>query len=178
MLRVIRVSFLDDRTIPCVLCLCDTSWSCFSRRTLIMATTALTRWRTGGVGAVLFGALLWILLISENSLPAPVPVTLPADLAKVPSDAVFLASVRLADLWNGEFSRSVRRKYDKEMNEGASREFENKFGLPINQVERLTLVGLKVIAPAELLFFVGTVNAYDRDKVIAAGEKGKEEKYK
>ncbi len=142
-----------------------------------MATTAVTRWRNGGVAAVLFSALLWTLLTAGNSVPAPVPVTLPADLAKVPSDAVFLASIRLADLWNGDFSRSVRQKYDKEINEGASREFENKFGVPINQVERLTLVGLKVIAPAELLFFVGTVKAYDRDRVIAAGGEGKEEKY-
>ncbi len=143
-----------------------------------MATTALTRWRNGGVAAVLFGVLLWTLLTTGNSVPAPVPVTLPADLAKIPSDAAFLASVRLADLWNSDFSRSVRRKYDKEINEGASREFENRFGLPIHQVERLTLVGLKVFAPVDPLFFVGTVNAYDRDKVIAAGEKGKEEKYK
>ncbi len=143
-----------------------------------MATTALTRWRSGGVAALLLGALLGILLATGNSVPAPVPVTLPADLAKIPSDAVFLASIPLADLWNGDFSRSVRQKYDKEINEGTSREFENKFGLPINQVERLTLVGLKVIASAEPLFFVGTVAAYDRERVIAAGEKGKEEKYK
>jgi uncharacterized protein DUF1559 len=150
----------------------------FSRRTPIMATTALTRWRTGGVAVVLFGALLWTLLTAGNSVTAPVPVTLPADLTKIPSDAVFLASVRLADLWKSDFSRSIRQKYDKEINEVASREFESRFGLPINQVERLTLVGLKAIAPEELLFFVSTVKAYDRDKVIAAGEKGKEENYK
>jgi hypothetical protein len=143
-----------------------------------MAMTALTQWRNGGAAIVLFGALLWTLLTTGDCVTAPVPAGLPVDLAKIPRDAVFLASVRLADLWNSDFSRAVRQKYDKEINEGASHEFENKFGLPINQVERLTLVGLKVIAPAEPLFFVGTVQSYDRDKVIAAGAKGKEEKYK
>ena len=141
---------------------------------------AWNRWRGAGVACVLLGTLLLMLLNTENSLPADdeaKAAALPPDLAKVPSDAVFLVSGRVADLWNSDLKKSVRQKLAKEMIEG-TREFEKKFGLPLDQVERLTLAMMNVRGPEEPLLFVGMTKAYDRDKVVAAGEKGKEEKYK
>ncbi|MHB1422031.1 MAG: DUF1559 family PulG-like putative transporter [Gemmataceae bacterium] len=144
-----------------------------------MAMQALTRWHGGGVAALLLGALLLALLTTENPLPADAEAkapALPPDLAKIPSDGLLLISGRLSDLWNSDLTKPVRQKLAKEMNEAAG-EFEKKFGLPLDQVERLSMA-LTNIGSEEPLFFVGTTKAYDRDKVIAAGAKGKEEKYK
>jgi hypothetical protein len=139
-----------------------------------------TRWRGSGVAAVLLGVLFLALLTLENPLPADAEVkspALPPDLAKIPSDAIFLASMRFADLWNSDVTKPVRQKLAKEMKEGA-KEFEKKFGLTADQVERLTMVFLNIHGPGEPLFFVGTTKAYDRSKVLGAGEKAKEEKHK
>ncbi len=146
----------------------------------MFAMNPFTRWRAGVVAAALLGALLLALLSTENSLPADEqskPAALPPDLAKIPSDAIFLASLRFADLWNSEMTKPVRQKLAKEINKGAE-EFTKKFGLEPDQVERFTAVFLNIKGPAEPLLFVGTTKAYDRDKVIAAPKKSKEEKYK
>jgi hypothetical protein len=145
-----------------------------------MFTKCLKRWRGMVAATVLLGTLLAVLFTSEALLPAreeAKTTALPPDLAKVPSDAIFLASGHVAALWNSDFSKPVRQKLAKEMNEAAG-EFEKKFGLPLDQVERMTVAVLDVMGPPEPLFFVGTLKAYDRDKVIAAGEKGQEEKHK
>jgi hypothetical protein len=145
-----------------------------------MARNQWNRWRGGAVAAVLLGALLLALLNTENSLPADEKAktpALPPDLARVPSDAVLLVSGRVADLWNSDVNKSVRKKFAKEMKEAIA-QFEKKFGLPLDQVERLTVAVMNIRGPEEPLLFVGTTKAYDRDKVIAAGEEGKEEKYK
>ncbi|HEY7427396.1 MAG TPA: DUF1559 domain-containing protein [Gemmataceae bacterium] len=146
----------------------------------MMVPKCWSRWRGTAAVVVLLGALLTVLLTSETPLPADQEAktpALPSDLAKIPSDAVFLASGRIADLWNSEFTKPVRQKLAKEMNEGA-RDFEMKFGLPVDQVERMTMVVLEERGRGEPLLFVRTAKPYDRDKVIAAGEKAKEEKYK
>jgi hypothetical protein len=145
----------------------------------MMVTKCLSRWRGVVAAAVLLGALLAVLFTSETPLPAreeAKTTALPPDLAKVPSDAVFVLSGRVADLWNSEFTKFVREKLTKEKD--ALGEFEKKFGLPLDQVERMTMAVLGPIGPTEPLVFVGTTKAYDRDKVIAAGEKGMEEKHK
>ena len=83
-------------------------------------------------------------------------------MAKIPSDAILLASGRIADLWNSDVNKSVRQKLAKEMKEGA-REFEKKFGLPLDQVERMTLVIMDAPPSREdPLLFVRTTKPYDR----------------
>jgi hypothetical protein len=127
---------------------------------------------------MLLAALLLALLSTENSGPAEEAKTaaLPPDLAKIPSDAVFIASGRVADLWDNDINKSVRQKLGKEMNEAAG-EFEKRFGLPMDQVERLSLVILQIQGPPEPLFFVGTTKEYNRDNVLSAVAARKQEKY-
>jgi hypothetical protein len=144
-----------------------------------MAMKALTRWQGGGAAA-LIGALLLALLTTENPLPADAEAkesALPSDLAKIPSDAVLLASGRIAELWNSDVTKSVRQKLAKEMDRG-SREFENKYGLSLDEIERMTLV---IIDPPpgreDPLMFVRTAKPYERAKVVAA-KKAKEEQFK
>src|SRR5262249_25904905 len=124
-----------------------------------MVRKYLSRWCGTGAVAVLLGALLVVLLTSETLLPADQEAktpALPSDLAKIPGDAVFLVSGRIADLWNSDLNKPVRQKLAKEMNEGA-RDFEKKFGLPVDQVERMTMVVLDESGRGEPLLFVRTI---------------------
>src|SRR5690242_20732659 len=101
----------------------------------------LNRWRVVGMAAVLTGALLAALLTTEGALPAredAKPATLPSDLAKIPGDGLFFASVRVADLWESKLAEPARQKLAKEIGEPAEA-FEKYFGLPLPQVERLTI---------------------------------------
>ncbi len=146
-----------------------------------MAMASGNRWRRSGVAGLLLGVLLLTLLRVENSLPArdkaKVPA-LPSDLVKVPSDSAFLLSVRVADLWGSDLVQPIRRKLAKDIGE-ASGAFEKNFGLPLQQVERWTMVSVSPPAgPAEPLMFVHTTQAYDRAKVLAAHKNVQEEKYK
>src|SRR5947209_7201045 len=68
---------------------------------------------------------------------------LPPDLARVPPDAIGLYSFRLADVWNGDLAREVRRKHARDMDEMAA-EVGKHFGTPLGHVERLTLVATDV----------------------------------
>lgn len=143
-----------------------------------MARKLLTRWRGGGVACVLLAAVLLALLSAESSQPAEEAKNpdLPPDLAKVPSDAAFLISGRIADLWNSGITKSVRQKLAKEINEAAG-EFEKTFGLPLQQVERLSMVNVNMEGPPQPLFFVGTTKEYKRDNVLGAIAARQEEKY-
>jgi hypothetical protein len=145
------------------------------------ATNWSNRWRGGGVAALLLGALLLTLLTSENPLPArddAKPAALPSDLAAIPEDSTLLLSGRVADQWNSELSKAVRQKLGKDLVE-AIREFENKFGMRPEQVERFTMA---ILDPPpsreEPLLFLHTMKEYDRAKVIAAVPNAKEQKYK
>jgi hypothetical protein len=153
--------------------------SLFWRKT-IMAKKAFSGWRGGGGAAVLLGALLLAFLTTQNSLPADAEekaAALPSDLAKIPSDAFFLVSGRIAELWNSEVNKPVRQKLAKHMDEGA-KEFEKKYGLSLDEVERMTVVFMDPPhGGVEPLFFVRTTKPYERAKVIEAG-KAKEQPYK
>jgi hypothetical protein len=146
-----------------------------------MATKALARWRGIGAARLLLGALLLALSITEKPLPADdqaKPAALPADLAKIPSDGMLLASVQVAELWHGDLLASVRGK-DKEISE-AAQEFEKRFGLSFEQVERLsvTILGPLPANRHEPVMIARTLKPYDLAKVLAAYTKLKTEKYK
>jgi hypothetical protein len=132
-----------------------------------MATNWWKRWR-GSAAAVLLGVFLVTLLMVGSPLPARDDTrreALPADLAKIPSDGMFLLSVRVADLWGSAFGKPIREKLGKDFGESI-REFETFFGLSLDQVERLTLVAVEVGGPGEPLIFVRTKEVYDKDKVF------------
>ena len=78
-----------------------------------MAMMAMTRWRSGAM-AVVLSALLLALLSAVNSLPADADAKaggLPTDLARIPSDGLLVCSIRVADLWSGDFLATVRKKH-------------------------------------------------------------------
>jgi hypothetical protein len=98
----------------------------------------------------------------------------------VPTDSFFLLSVRIADLWSGELIEPVRKKVGKDLDE-ITHEFATRFGLPPEQIERLTIVIVNPpTGPTEPLLFVRTTKAYNRDKLIekVSGKKAKAYKYK
>lgn len=143
-----------------------------------MAMQALARWRGGGAAVVLLGVLLLALLTTENALPADVEgkaAALPADLAKIPSDGMLIISARVADLWGSELAKPVREKFGEE----PIKEFQERFGLAPDQVERMTML---MIAPAppreETALFIRTVKPYDPAKVVATVKNVKAKKYK
>jgi hypothetical protein len=146
-----------------------------------MKRTSWQRWHGGGAACVLFGAALLALLAAGDSRPADdkaKPEALPADLAKVPSDGLLVASARVADLPRSDFLKTVREKHKKEIEEDFEG-FAKHFGLPLEQVERLTVVLVSPPpSPEEPLLFVRTVKPYELAKVLAAGKNAKAKKYK
>ncbi|HEY7329099.1 MAG TPA: DUF1559 domain-containing protein [Gemmataceae bacterium] len=147
-----------------------------------MAMHTATRWRGGGVVAILLGGLLLALLVTEDSLPADTDAkaaALPADLAKIPSDGALIVSGRVADFWGSELLKPARAKLKQVMNEGPMKEFQEHFGLPLEQVERMTLLMLSPLPPhGEPLLFVRAVKPYDLAKVVAMVKNAKMRKYK
>ncbi|HEY7329581.1 MAG TPA: DUF1559 domain-containing protein [Gemmataceae bacterium] len=144
-----------------------------------MTMRALTRWGSGAA-AVFVCVLLLALLTMERSLPADErakAIELPADLAKIPNDGLILFSIRVAELWTGDFLKSVRGKH-KEIAD-AAHEFEKRFGIALEQVERLTVA---VIGPPpvsrEPVMIVRTLKPYELAKVLAADANLKREAYK
>jgi hypothetical protein len=113
----------------------------------------------------------------DEKADAP-PAALPADLARVPADSIGLASVRLAELLNGDLVKPVlsNKEMGKEI-ENALTEAEKNLGVPLAEVERITAVLPAIAQGAEPLVFVATTKPYDKKKVLAAlGDK--EEKHK
>jgi hypothetical protein len=146
-----------------------------------MAMQTLTRWR-GGVAAATMGAMFVALLAMARSLPADAEARaadLPADLAKVPTDALLILSGRVADSWGSEYFKPAREKYKKEIDEGAAKEYEQRFGLRLDQVERMTVC---MLSPPpgreEVVMFVHTVKPYDLAKIIAKVKNLQPKKYK
>jgi hypothetical protein len=146
----------------------------------MMALKTITRWRGAGAATVLLGALLLSLLTTDNLLPADAEAkapALPPDLAKIPNDGMLVCSIRIAELWRGDLLKSARGKY-KEISQ-AAQEFEKRFGLPLEQVERLTLA---IVGPPpasrEPVMIVRTAKPYELAKVLAADAKFKQQKYK
>lgn len=122
------------------------------------------RWLSGA--ALLALCALWSMVPAGDE-----PAALPSDLAKIPTDSTLIVSGRVADLW-GKYVQPLRGKEAAE----ASRIFETTWGVLPEQIERCTLV---ILAPPpardEPLFFLRTVKAYDRTKVLASGKKVKKE---
>ena len=147
-----------------------------------MAMQTFTRWRGSGVAAMLIGVLLLALFTMGKTLPAEAEAkadALPADLAKVPSDALLILSGRVADLWGSEYFKPAREKYKKEIDEGPSKDFQDRFGLPLEQVERISMC---MLAPPpgreQVVLFVHTVKPYDLAKVIVKINNATAKKYK
>ncbi len=145
-----------------------------------MAMKVLNRW--SGVATALFlGAFFSVVLITNDAVPADEDAkaaALPSDLAKVPSDGLLLVSGRVADLWNSEQFKSAREKFKQEIDEGAVKVFQERLGLPLEQVERMTLLLLSPTPSGEPLLFVRTVKPYDLAKVVALTKHAKVKKYK
>lgn len=129
---------------------------------------AMQSWRRGLGGAVAIALSLWLAALPAEEKQKP--AALPSDLAKIPSDGVFVVSGRIADLWGGF------KANEKDLAE-ASRMFEKGSGVPLEQAERITLAILAAPPRVEPLIFLRTLKPYDRAKVLSAGKFVKQEKY-
>src|SRR5262249_39848938 len=104
---------------------------------------------------------------------------LPDDVARVPDDAAAFVTVRLGELWNREEAKAPREQLARE-NPAALEEWRHFVGLPPGDVERLTAVFIDAasVGGPFPLFYVGTAQPVDRDKVLANVAPGaKEKKY-
>jgi prepilin-type processing-associated H-X9-DG protein len=111
---------------------------------------------------------------------APPKGDLPADLARVPSDAAAVMAVRVADLWNHDAAKGLRDKLARDHAE-ALEQWEKLVGVPPADIERLTLVFVDLVPQSEPipLAFVATAKPFDKEKVLAAVAPGaKEERRK
>src|SRR5262249_15512732 len=124
--------------------------SSFVRRITMMnshlATPACrTCCRWGGISGVVLcaGLLAWLAgraeLSAQDQPASPQKAALPPDLERVPADAAFLVSVRVADVWNSDPVKALREQKAQELAEG-SKAFVKEVGVEPGEMERATLV--------------------------------------
>jgi hypothetical protein len=133
-----------------------------------MVSQVFKRW-WGGAACVLLGGLFLALLLTTDARPADegAKAALPADLAKIPGDALLVISGRARDLWGSQLLSSVREKMKQDVAE-ATKEFEKQFGLSLENVERMSVVLLDPPrSPERPLFFVHTVKPHELNKIKA-----------
>jgi hypothetical protein len=144
----------------------------------------VTPWLAAAAPVVLVAGLILVDGARSGSRAGgaePGAAALPPDLDAVPRDAVALASVRVADLWQHEAAKGLREKLAKEA-PAVVQGWQAAVGAPPQDVERLTAVFPDVTAvqhESAPLVYVATAKPYDREKVLAAAAPGaKEEKRK
>lgn len=91
---------------------------------------------------------------------------LPADLAHVPTKALWLASMRPAPLYSSEAGKLVRQKMPREA-KGLAEGLEEDLGVSPDKIERLTAVLRHARSSGPPLIFVGTTEKFDPKKVFA-----------
>src|SRR5262249_40721295 len=90
---------------------------------------------------------------------------LPADLARVPADAFFVGSVRMADIWNSDAAKGVREQAKKTFPDLLAA-FEKELGVGVPDVERLTMVVHGIMGDSEPVFVLYTAKPYDKEKIL------------
>jgi hypothetical protein len=106
-------------------------------------------------------------------------VALPADLARVPRDAGVVCAVRVADLWESELAKRIRKRLGKKVLKQVAAELEKALGQTPDQVERFTFVLLAQSKDPEMMI-VRTRKPYKAENVVRefAGRRATKEKYK
>ncbi len=90
---------------------------------------------------------------------------LPADLAAIPGEGLFLASFRVAELWQSPQGATIRTTVGKEL-EPALKEIKGVFGIGPEQMERLTIYFADPQRSTEPLVFIGTTKAFETKELI------------
>jgi prepilin-type processing-associated H-X9-DG protein len=139
-----------------------------------------------GRAAWLLVGLLGLALLAavgDNAGPSagaePKPDAAPTDLERVPRDAVFFATVRVADLWNSDAAKELRQMLTKE-HPDVLQEIDQFLGVRPADIERLTVL-IPDLEPRShpFLVFLATTKPYDRSQVLKAAAPGaQEEKHK
>src|SRR5262245_8427420 len=93
---------------------------------------------------VRLGALVMVGVGTVLGLGAREEAGLPDDLARVPARSQGVLCVRVADLWNSELGKDVRKALGKEENHVVA-EFKRTFLAAPDQVERLTICSPELI---------------------------------
>jgi Protein of unknown function (DUF1559) len=131
----------------------------------------MARCRWGGIAGAFLGAVLLASwggrggLSAQDEPPSALKAALPADLERLPGNAVLLVSIRVADVWNSEPVKIFRQRRAQELVEGLKR-FEKEIGVAPDDMERLTLVMTEFKSRGPLIF-ITTIKPFDRAKILA-----------
>jgi prepilin-type processing-associated H-X9-DG protein len=117
---------------------------------------------------------------AEDRPAAAERAALPDDLAAVPRESLGLVSLRLSDLWKSALGQALRERMRKEGKGEELADFEKNaekgIGVPIDQVERLTMV--MVDNPQTPLLALAASKPVDRKKVLQSlAPEAKEKKH-
>jgi hypothetical protein len=108
------------------------------------------RWssRLGGLAIGLTAACLAWLAAGTDARDADVP----ADIAVIPADATSVVSVRLADLWTGDFGRALRAQKNKILADVGTF-LEKDLGVSPEEIARISRVQMSFESPREFALF-------------------------
>src|SRR5437667_8076047 len=143
----------------------------------------LRPWRLWGCTAPLLVLLAGLMLVGDKGDLAAAEKDvkdLPADLARVPQDAFFVLTTRVAELWTSPAFKSVREELAKKF-PGSMKEIEEtltrEVGVGPADCERLTVI-VEDERSGRTLFAVTATKAVEREalvKKLVPG--GKEQEY-
>jgi hypothetical protein len=102
---------------------------------------------------------------AEDTASRKEEATLPIDLEGIPRGSLGFVSIRVADLWGGPLGKAIRDKLPKE--HAFAPEIEKALGVPLDAVERLTVVAVE--SPRDPPLLAVAVNRdVERKQVLAA----------
>src|SRR5579859_2746104 len=116
-------------------------------------------------GLVLLAAILALAWPADARQRGEDAKTLPEDLKLVPGDTGMFASVRVSDLLGSALGKKLLPGM-RELTSGPQAELEKLLGIPLTDVERLTV--LAPHAGSDLVLIVRTSRAYNRERLIGA----------
>ena len=138
-------------------------------------------WQSLRITSGLTLALAVLMLVRGNEpLIAldPPKEALPADLALLSPHASGFVSIRVADLWNGEFGKQLRQGIGKTLDR-TLRDAEAGFAVKLAEIDRLTVPVLFTEPPDKKplsVWIIRTTRAFDRAKILKANAPKAEER--
>jgi prepilin-type processing-associated H-X9-DG protein len=115
--------------------------------------------------------LIGVLVVAGSGEPAgrataqDAKPALPADLARIPPDSLFVGSLNVSVVWNSDAAKGVRDRAVESFPD-LMQEFEKLIGVGIKDIERITMVSAGVGPGGEPVFVIGTKNAIEKERVL------------
>jgi hypothetical protein len=112
------------------------------------------------------GALMLVGLGALCGLGAREEASLPDDLARIPPAAQAVLTVRVADVWNSDLGKDVRKTLGKDEGHVVA-EFKRTFLVAPDEVERLTVCAPELLDDRAVVFLVRVTARLDAKKALA-----------